>query len=154
MKKKRGKLKGHFRICILLIATTVLISSLSENGDMSFLRKHIQILLLRSGIHPNPGPNRQRNPITNICEFCGAKFTQNSNLRKHIERFHQSSANIICRFCQSPFDTFDQWKEHMNTVHKPRTSRWQVSNQAFDGKVKELTLFYKPDKQRSLEKAL
>ena len=121
---------------------------------MSFLRKHIQILLLRSGIHPNPGPNRQRNPITNICEFCGAKFTRNSNLRKHIERFHQSSANIICRFCQSPFDTFDQWKEHMNTVHKPRTSRWQVSNQAFDGKVMELTLFYKPDKQRSLEKAL
>ena len=42
----------------------------------------------------------------------------------------------------------------MNSTHKPRTSRWQVSNQAFDGKIKELTLFYKPDKQRSLEKAL
>ena len=50
-KRRRGDFKGHtfntyFRICILLITTTVLISSLSENGDMSFLRKHIQILLL------------------------------------------------------------------------------------------------------------
>ena len=158
-KRRRVDFKGHtfntyFRICILLITTTVLISSLSENSDMSFLRKHIQILLLRSGIHPNPGPNRLRNPTTVICEMCGAKFTRNTNLHKHIERFHQSSANIICRFCQSPFDSFDQWNEHMNSAHKPRTSRWQVSNQAFDGKVKELTLFYKPDKQRSLEKAL
>ena len=158
-KKKRGKSKRPtfntcLRICILIIATTVLISSLSENSDMSLLRTQIQILLLRAGIEWNPGPKRLRNPMSIICEYCGAQFTRNTNLHKHIERFHKSSANIICRFCQSPFDSFDHWNEHMNTAHKPRTSRWQVSNQAFDGKVMELTLFYKPDKQRSLEKAL
>ena len=142
------------RICLLLFCTAILIQTLSENGDISIRRKQIKILLVRAGIKLNPGPNQHKKSVKHICEYCGHQYARKYNLQKHVERFHQSAVSIFCRFCSSPFSDLDQWNEHMNTEHRPRSSRWQVSNQAFNGKIIELTQFFKEDKQSSIEKAL
>ena len=117
-------------------------------------RREIQLLLQISGVELNPGPQPQAHQNRDkrlFCEECGVSFTRLYNMKKHQERFHQSQTHIICRLCRKPFDRLEEWEDHMQEEHKPRSIRWQVSKSAFVGKVKELTYLYS---EKRLDKAL
>ena len=112
-------------------------------------RKVFQMLLVMGGIETNPGPETEN--IKTLggkqCEYCGGIFKY--NLQRHKKRWHETKHLIICRFCKRPFERKEAWSEHMELEHKPRTRRWQVSNQAFQNRVLELTLLYQDDKLES-----
>ena len=125
-----------------------------ESKDIVMTKKEVQILLQISGVELNPGPPPQTQQSWDkrpVCEECGATFARLYNMRKHQERFHQSQTHIICRLCRKPFDRLEEWEDHMQEEHKPRSIRWQVSKSAFGGKVKELTYLYS---EKRLDKAL
>ena len=124
-----------------------------EALDTILSKKEIQLLLQIAGVEINPGPHHQYHSQHNrpICEECGQSFARLYNMKKHQERFHQGQTHIICRLCKQPFERLEDWEEHMLSVHKPRSIRWQLSKQAFLGKVKELTFLYS---EKRLERAL
>ncbi len=89
--------------------------------------------------------------MTSVCEYCGEKFKRIFNLQRHVQRWHIKVINILCCFCQEPFDNIEQWQNHMNIQHKPRTKRWKLTSSAFSKKVVELTMIYN---ETMIEKAL
>ena len=117
-----------------------------ESGSL----KTVRLLLVMAGIETNPGPEGVENAGKGKqCEYCGGIFKY--NLARHKRRWHETAHLIICRFCKRPFDNKEEWANHMEDEHKPRTRRWQVSNKAFQERVLDVTLLYEDDK---LETAL
>ena len=90
--------------------------------------------------------------MTAECQYCGQQFKRNFNLQRHVERWHIKVTNIICRFCKEPFDNIEQWENHMNTNHKPRTKRWTLTSSAFKKKIIELSMIC--DRETKIEDAL
>ena len=109
--------------------------------------KLVVLLLLIAGIERNPGPA----VLQAVCEYCGLGFKRAWNLKRHVERWHHNISNIVCRFCKMGFNNLEDMNTHMDAAHKPRSSRWQVTNSAFKEKVIELTYLYN---EKKLEKAL
>jgi len=52
-----------------------------------------------------------------ICDTCGASFTRQDQLRKHIQRIHEHSGNYMCAYCD--YRTVQQMSLdiHVNAVH-------------------------------------
>jgi uncharacterized Zn-finger protein len=51
------------------------------------------------------------------CHICGAKFTESSNLSKHM-RTHSVKGHFDCDLCDKNFHRLDQLRRHLNTNHK------------------------------------
>lgn len=97
----------------------------------------LQNLLLMEGVEPNPGP-------AFICHICGEKMKYARNLQRHITNRHETNHSVSCNFCKRTYKTYKEWEEHMVAEHRPRTTRWQITSQAFKKRAITLTYMYHP----------
>ena len=49
---------------------------------------------------------------------------------------------IRCRICGTDFNQLDQWKKHMNDIHKPVDDKWIKIKDAFEDRVLEIAHIY------------
>lgn len=52
-----------------------------------------------------------------ICAVCSAKFTESSNLSKHM-RTHSVKGHFDCELCEKNFHRLDQLRRHLYSNHK------------------------------------
>ena len=58
------------------------------------------------------------------CNYCGIKYSDKYNLKKHILNMHGNS-NFKCEKCARKFNSKDYLKKHLNTVHALSKTRYQ-----------------------------
>ena len=129
------------------VSNTIRVNSrmIREEENSLMPPQSLQTQLIVGNVELHPGP------ANNLCDFCGARFTRNANLKRHVDTRHLNNVNIRCRICNANFVQLNQWKTHMNDTHKPQNDNWIKIKEAFDGKVLEIAHIYG---DKNLEEAL